>query len=462
MKNTVLQLVLSVLAAMILTAEAVGEASEKVDTLVTIEEQAAMLESNPAFMAVDSDIQGAWLCIANLASKYHGITEEDLLSLPGIQSKEEKNQGHSLHVVTQDSDGTKTEFWFNRSYSYLTGVRRFFADRSTVNVSLTKYVRPERVGVARGFFVQTENGKVSEFSFDSQLTRPEMALICSGKAGGADAQARVLLWSENGKLLADHVAPLSNDPMKREEEKSDAIVAARIGAGLASSTEILQSSPPYKSLDSRTTSKAFYLKDGMENTVRWSEKLVHARPEELVEKLQGTVLEKSEKQSEVEYIIKGEGTVLWTVVYDKASNHLKRATHNDGGLALYFGYESEAQLLAGIATVREIGKEDCYWLLSFYPGKFTPRMAIAAVRTPAIAPDAAGARNSSTPPNDLQGMGEVFIWSPAGVQIVRNEVASATPLEEVFADIGVAMSDTERSEIGWKGSEAEQKIWVQR
>lgn len=458
MNSTILRTSFCAVALLVSTTLVVSAEVEQSGAPVPIADQVAALEATKAFMEADSDIREAWLSIAKLTSNYCGLTEGELLSLPGIQSKEEKAKGHSLYVKTQDSDGTVIEFGFDRSYEYLTGVRVVHPDGDTVGVSLAKYYKPDRLGVAGGYVIQAESRKGSEFVFASRLTHPELAYVWGPKPGGSEMQGRVILWAGDGELLADRVVSLSDDPRTREGQKWIAIQAARAAAGIASPKDLLLSSSAYKGLDSNNTTREAELRRAMNASVSWSADLLNASPDDLVKALHGEVLESHEEESERKYVIKARDKALWTVAYERPSGQLTRAIYNDGGLALYYGYNNGALLLGALTTVSGIGKDDYYWLISFYPGKFTPRMAIAAVGTPAIDPNAVGLRHSWNPPSNVQAQGEVFVWNPEGAPLVKKEFTSATPLEKVLADIEAAIPDTGRSEIGWQGPEAELRL----
>lgn len=198
----------------------------------------------------------------------------------------------------------------------------------------------------------------------------------------------------------------------------------------------------------------------MENMVKWSEKLVHTSPDNLLKVFRGDELTRRDRGGDELYLVKVRNKILWTVVYNDITQLLKCATYNDGGFTLQFKDGTEPQLQGGILYMEESGQESSYWLVGFYTDKCTPRLVVALTGTSTPDPYAVGLRHVWYPPTNIQAKGEFQIWSPDGTSIFKKSLSSAIPLENALAEIEVALSDSERSKIGWQGKEAEQKILV--
>ena len=432
-----------------------GEILAASETPISIEMQAAELASSPVFVGMESDIQMAWLTIAKLAAQYSSFTEKEIALLPGIQPKNEQSRDLSFRGVVKEPDGTELEFGFDRKHNHMVGVRVLKSDGTVVSVSFSKYLDPERLGVSYGSFAGAGAGFQTsyEFAFHSRLTSPDFAFIFGRQAGGATGTGRVLLWDNQGKFLKDRTFQLSGDSGQLELEKRKAIEDARAEVGLASPVSLLRSSPAFRSLEKN-------LGRGIVNMVKWSEKLVHTSPDNLLKVFRGDELTRHDSGGDELYLVKVRNKILWTVVYNDATQLLKCATYNDGGFSLQFKNGTEPRLQGGILDMQESGQEGSYWLVGFYIGKCTPRLVIAVTGTPTPDPYAVGLRRSWYPPSNIHAKGELQIWSPNGSSVLKKVVSSPMSLEDALAEIETELTEAGRSEIGWQGQEAEQRILV--
>jgi len=392
--------------------------------------QLAELRESRAFAGADSEIQEAWLSIARLALQYQGIGEQEILELPGIVSAEERSGGRVLRAVASGSGGKETTFDFNRSDGHLAGARLLEADGTTVAVGFTRFTDPDRVGVLGGYVAHAGGVRRIEFVFGSALTRPQTLIDYLHGTGEGQMEGRIAGWDAEGSLLFDRAVPLSGDPFKDRDSMMEAMVKAQAETGAVSPKEMLYLSPAYKGAE-------FELKRKFDAMASWSARILDTRPDALAEELRGDETEQRTHPNSVDYLVKRNGNLIWTVTYDSSTGHLRQAVYDDGGgLTLYFDHRDKARLLGGRAAVRGIGKEDTYWLVNFYPGQFTPRMALAA---------------AGSPTDGLLAHGALHVWDREGALLVDRSNQEPIAIEMALGEIESALTDTQRADIGWRG-----------
>jgi hypothetical protein len=124
----------------------------------------------------------------------------------------------------------------------------------------------------------------------------------------------------------------------------------------------------------------------------------------------------------------------WVVVYERESGQLRTATR--GTLTLYFDDVDGTRLIGGRAGGGAHDKG--YWLVSFYPGKATPRLALSA---------------SGESADHLSAAGNVYAWDPSGKSLLEEEIEKARPIEVAVEEMGERLTQSEQTVLGWRGEQ---------
>jgi hypothetical protein len=299
-----------------------------------------------------------------------------------------------------------------------------------VSVSFDLAVPP---GITEGMV--TFPGGQRHMNIRFKKNQPILALPAVGTMGRAGIRGKILAWDENGNVVTEYDVSTPREEFQVLREMFASLSLEQLDALGVSASERLNASRAFQNADRE-------LKRQMENLVSWSAKVLAVPHDALMGSLMGDEIEHAIVGEEIIYTIKEGGEPLWTVMYDQVSRHPKQAVYDDGGLALNFDFHDNERLVGGWATVREIGKEDTYWLVSFFPGRFTPRMAISAV---------------GSPPRDLLAIGSLYVWSTSGDVVLERTIDSPTSVEEVLSGVEDALSDDQRTNLEWKGKLAERQ-----
>src|SRR5690606_4386233 len=141
----------------------------------------------------------------------------------------------------------------------------------------------------------------------------------------------------------------------------------------------------------------------------WSERFVGARPEDLPAALVKETVERIGDANTIAYRVTSasEGERDWIVEYDDAGSMVKRASWS--GLTLFFDDRDGAVPIGGIRERNtEEGKR--IWVLSVYPGRYAPRIAISA--------------SGEQPDGPLED-GSIQVWGPDGQLLVKRDFTSS-------------------------------------
>jgi len=431
--------ILTTLVGVLVCAPSLVGLGELTGTSITPERSAfeiGMPVEPPSYInGADEAVQYTWAKISELARHYADLDEEKLLAAPGITEKEDLFGGKVLRVVTKDPAGVETEFKLGRDYGYLLGVRALRPDGVTVGVNFKLLLEPERLGVESGYTIDPGGMGHIEIDFDSTLRAPRLAISYENASNDGKGSAKVLAWSSNGKIIVDRVLIDVNGPHETRRALLDSMTNAEFDALEIPYGGRLRSSPAYQNAERQ-------LKRALENAVGWSEKLIYAVPETLIEDLKGDeIVRREEDETFASYKVNKNGRTLWTVDFGSPNGNLNRAVHSDGHFQLYYDYHNNTVRLVGaIAPVKKIGVETTYWLVSFYPGQFTPRMALAA---------------AGSPPDGLLAHGALHVWDREGALLVDRSNQEPTAIETALGEIESALADAQRADIGWRGAAGE-------
>lgn len=385
-----------------------------------------------------AEIQMVWAEIEELARQYADLDEVKLLARSGITAREELSGGKVLRVVTMDA-GVETEFRLGREHGYLLGVRALRADGVSVGVGFTVLLEPKRLGVESGYVITPGQGH-QEIDFDSTLSVPRLAISYENALSTGKSRTKVIAWDSDGKMVLDRVLPDVTNPYEARRALMASMTVAELEAMGMPYGDRLRSCLAYKSA-------VPHLKRALENSVDWSERLLYTVPDTLVEDLMGEEVARREEGSITSYSVKKGGETLWTVDFDNPTGHLSRAVHGDGQFKLYYDFQNMSRLVGAMVPVRRIGEETKYWLLSFYPGQFTPRMALLTILDPA---------------GDLRVFGEIHVWNRQGDLMISETATMSTPVVEALTKVQGALNESELTELGWRGAEVEENVLMDR
>ncbi|MBX7257822.1 MAG: hypothetical protein K1Y02_15780 [Candidatus Hydrogenedentes bacterium] len=407
----------------------------------------SQITSGRAFTSAGEEIQQPLLEIAQLASKYAGLSEPQLLALPNIASKQERNDGGFLRVHYRDEAGLVTEIDFSRREKHVNWIKITRPDESGVSVSLSYMENPARTAIHAGYVARPGGKGALEFEFDPATNQPRWAIPCVGAKGNALVQGRFLAWDPSGNQILTHdFAEGTRIDAAMQEIFASATTGQLDALGL-STKERLLNSPAFRQA-------TFSLKHSMNILAGWPDNILDAGPDNLAAALHGDTVERVDAGKSILYRVLKEsqgdesgdeatpkGDEDWHVYYDKETGELQRATRQSG-LSLFFdNVEGRSRFVGGLNEVRdeleEGGGIKKYWIVGFYPGKVAPRIAVFA---------------SGDSIDKLLANGKVHLWDPAGDSLVDKDIDKPVTIATVVAEIDSMLSAEQKASINWRGA----------
>ena len=466
-----------------------GNATEKASHALS-PAQVALLESGPTLKDIAPEVREALLSIAGLADEYANLTRADLIGMANAETGEDKGL---CHVTVPETEGLTKEFWYNIKEELISSVKVTRGDGSAVAVSMTKYTLPadEQEIISWPDLVSTEeladgrwlratvheadkgekvyhyNRRVPELSWisytDEDGSGGGVALRCPGRKselrltggyviqpGGKrrlvvyydrgvsrlptrsalyDAETgkgKVNLWDGNGVMVAE--CEVNNQPIPEFMiQKANAkLTVEQCDALDLPARDRLIASPAFKVAN-------IGLQKRMDSIASWADRYGRAMPGDLpyLFSRRDSHVTRIESDDVLEVQVTGiDEDRVWTYYYDKGSSALKKVERDT--FAIYFDPLDPGRLIGGRGEDPEAGFT---WLISFYPGKCAPRIAIA----------------TTGETTGLLAEGKVHVWGPEGETLLEKEIKPAKPVGDVVGEIDATLSDQLKVAINWRG-----------
>ncbi|GMV90608.1 MAG: hypothetical protein AMXMBFR82_03860 [Candidatus Hydrogenedentota bacterium] len=344
--------------------------------------------------------------------------------MPNVEAE---SDGAFLKGTREEPNGAHLEIMYNLEEGHADWVLRTSADKSAVSVGFSRREGQNALGIHSGYVKDSGGQRGVEIWFDDEeLARPRWAISI---VGPGLVLGKVVAWDKNGNMVVDREITSAIPPLEVRTRVLESLDADEFEALEVSLKDRLRASPAFRRIDGM-------LRRSMENLAGWSQRFLEAEPNEYVEMLHGRDMEVAEVGDDVVYRIDvGESEPEWTIFQDHLSGRLEVATR--GELSLYFDMLDDQRCLAGGRCPDRNNEEaDSYWLISFYPGKCAPRMAVAA---------------KGEPPTDLNVEGKLFVWGPDGEILIEKSIETARAVAEVVQEIDAALTEQEKQAVNWRG-----------
>lgn len=388
-----------------------------------------MLDSGQSFTCSEKSINSALHVIVDLASKYVGFNEEQLLGLSGLGGKKADSEYMHTYSFSDPSTDATTEIDYDPRRGKITRVRLERADNDYVDVRLN-LLSPSEISSGR---VSLANGGV-HVSFKRGM--PWLAIPFVGRPPVAHSSGVLRGWSYSGELIIEHQISTPTHDMGAIQEMIASLLPSQQDAMDFPISMLMEASPGY-----RTGNEP--LKRFLEDIASVSGYLLQLSPEHLTNYYGRAVT--IESHSEVNgmrrYRLKDDQGDFTSVVFESSTDHLSEVQVEQGSnLQRYlFDYKKRSRL---IAVYYRRDSPEPHGMLSLYPDREWPRIAIY---------------REVVPQEDVDDKRrKVMVWSPQGDTLMDRNVVPQSKLSAVLEEIQSALTDEQKNQIGWLGVDEEE------
>lgn len=409
-----------------------GVSRERPSAALASRDFVAELESGTAFKESNPEIRNALLTLMQAASTFKEFDKHAIETSPGTVVERRASE-HSLTVVKRSPNGRETTYVYDIGDERLSIVKMVAEDGGKLGITFTKFYNPDAIGIHSAWL--SDSNTNIEFSFYPATVQPKRAFIFDKSTESGVRVGRIVAWSEAGAEITRLVIPGARNPFELTQGLLSMLNEREMEALDIAPSLRLTSRSAFQALDAD-------FKRPMQALVVYSEKLIGSSPGELQTALMGDAQEQSEHDNVMVYRISSHAEPEWVVRYDGATTELRSASF--GNLNLFFDFQETSRLTGGYEEIgSKNGKEEkeaSYRLMGLYPGRFLPRVTLAAQGQSVFTAHLTGA---------------LKLWSPDGKLVLDmapdEPVSVIKALEAVQERLTVAQKDG----LEWAGARRE-------
>ena len=424
--RTLLAMFTALLAAFSSNADCLAQAADtSPDYVATIQSGHALVGANPA-------VREALLAIAGLANEFGGWTDREIFAVPDIHIMDDDPKSRYRKMISTGPDGTQREFAYDVESRYIQNVAVTKPDKTRISISFRTSSDRACPKLSGGTFRNPSNQNCTDISFDHKTSnQPHWAIQWPLELNGA-IPGRIIGWDTSGNCVLDCEA--SGYPTTMRQHCLASASVEQLDALDVSAKERLRSSSAYQNVN-------LELRLAMDSIVGWSDGYIHASPNDLP-KLpfwQNPRIAKLLHETCIEYrVTPADPSDEWSFFYDRKTDRLRRAEKPQTNLGIYFEDTKINRLIGGRAVWHDPkSPKEGFWLLSFHPGKVSPRIAVAttAAQTP-----------------DCLANGKFYVWSLVGDVFIEQAATEPIPISVIVQNIEATLTKEQKNDIGWRGA----------